>query len=329
MPKFYSAPPKDSTVYKKYNILRVIGHGGSSTVYLVEPHGVSNKLFALKYRHRDNNHDNYTRFLNELNLIKKIKSNNVPRYHSSYVDDNEQYIVMEYVEGNTLRDSIDKNGYLDVRRSLLYTKQIAQVVGQLHSLGVIHRDLKSQNIIITKNQTIKIIDLGISINQETTRVTKTHNIICSVYYSAPELASKNIPTTNSVDVYALGIMLYEMLTAKYPFEHDDPTQIIWMHKNKKVPAISPIRNIPDSIDDLIANATNKDYRKRFKNISDFVAAIDDCLFDLNNPEDFEKLKRIKDKNKKFFNNFGLLVTIAIISLIVLGASIFALVGIKW
>ncbi|VEU58421.1 serine/threonine-protein kinase [Mycoplasmopsis gallinacea] len=270
----------NSKVFKKYKIIRILGNGGMGTVFLVSKLENEKELFALKYRHLDHNQDNQKRFSEEINIIKQVKSKHIPYYVEDYQDEYEQYYIMEYVKGKTLYDIIHENGYLTSRLAVNYIRQILEGIGELHALGIIHRDIKSHNILVNDEQKIKIIDLGISLTNNSQRITKANSIVCSSYYAAPEYLDKSKPINKTVDIYSIGIILYETLAGKYPFEGKSESDTILMHKNDKFPNILEVRQqreVPQSVVNIMLKATAKDPSKRYQSAWEMQIDLKTCL----------------------------------------------------
>lgn len=322
-----SFPPAWSTVYKNYKIIKKIGSGGMGTVFLVEKNNLERELYALKYRHIDNNENNYTRFLEELRLLKRVNSKNIPKIYDEHIDNQEQFFIMEYVQGKTLKKLIVDNVFLNTRIAVNYAKQIAAGISVLHSLNIIHRDIKSDNILISDTQIVKIIDLGISLDDNSQRITKANNIVCSAYYVAPELIENRSKITHSVDIYALGILLFEMLTGKYPFEGKKASQTVFMHKNSDMPDIMNFVEIPQSLANVIIIATAKDPQKRYSSMWDFRLDLDTCLSPSRLIEQPLSVKTIKPKITitEFINSWRFNVAAIFVIFVFLLGSLLAIV----
>lgn len=318
---------KTSKIYEKYEIKSKIGGGGMGTVFLVHDKA-TNEPFALKYRHNDFNETNKKRFRNEKELLKKINSKRIPKLVDEYEDDKEQYYVMEYIEGITLYSKIKDNGQLDTKLAVNFAKQIAEAIGEVHSHGIIHRDIKSQNILVDKSQNIKLIDLGISIGEETQRLTKTNAVICSPYYAAPELSTKNAKITKAVDIYALGVVLYEMLIGNYPFEGERDDQTILMHRNSSFPRPRDHRNIPQALENVVLKATAKNAKDRYKDVWEFINDLKTVFKTeriLENPIS-QKTGKPKKNLPDFINsNVFLIISISVISTLII--TIFVLISV--
>ncbi|WP_426460989.1 serine/threonine-protein kinase [Mycoplasma hafezii] len=266
----------NSTVYDKYELISIIGKGGMGIVYLVRD--LKNKqYYALKYRNNDLNNTNLSRFIAERKLLGRLNCKNIPKLFDYYEDEKEQYYVMEYIDGTTLHKKISDNGYLSTRQAVYYAKQIAEALGELHANGIIHRDIKSQNILVNVAHEVKVVDLGISLSKESQRLTKTNAVVCSPYYAAPELSIKSTKITKAVDIYALGIVLFEMIIGKYPFEGEVEAQTILMHRKNTFPDPRSFRDIQQALANVIIKATAKNPNDRYQDVWEFIDDLSTCL----------------------------------------------------
>ena len=176
------------------------------------------------------------------------------------------FIVMEYIEGFTLRDVIADQGALGVTESLRYFAPIAAAMAAAHKHGILHRDIKPENVLISKDGRVKIADFGLAKGAElgSTLTAESSVILGSVSYLSPEQVQRGVSDMRS-DVYALGIVLFEMLTGKKPYDGESPIQIAYMHVNQNIPAPSTlISEIPAELDEIVLKATSNNPDKRFK-----------------------------------------------------------------
>ncbi|MBZ4195268.1 serine/threonine-protein kinase [Mycoplasma tauri] len=259
----------NSKVFENYKVLSKIGDGGFSEVYKVESLESKSPVkvfYALKYFIVKNGADpesTLKRFKQEIEIMKKVRSEFFPYYVDSYIDDVEQFVVMEYVEGHNLRERIKSNGRLLPITAVEYVKQICSAIQELHSCDIIHRDIKSNNIIITTNNNIKILDFGLSLDPDSQRYTQEQKVIGSVYYMAPELCiAKSLPSSKS-DIYAIGILLYELLTGDYPIKGAKPLETLKLQSNAQVPKLTSIINAPQALENVIIKATAKEPNQRY------------------------------------------------------------------
>ncbi|WAM07181.1 serine/threonine protein kinase [Mycoplasmopsis cynos] len=206
-----------------------------------------------------------------------------------------------------------------------FIRQIANAIGELHSLGIIHRDIKSQNIMIQENYYIKVLDLGISVSEESHRYTRTNAIICSPHYSAPEYTIKNAKITKFVDIYAIGIVYYEMLIGKYPFESDKENKTILMHRDKEFPNPKNYRDLPQSVCNIIIRATAKNPKERYPDVWELRNDVYTSLRDDRKLEKPISIKTLKAKRSlsEIINSTKFLIIAIIVILLIIGGIILA------
>ncbi|MGL4374066.1 MAG: protein kinase domain-containing protein, partial [Turicibacter sp.] len=187
------------------------------------------------------------------------------------------FIVMEYVKGKTLKDFIRENGKADPELAVAIMKQLGAGVNYAHENKIIHRDLKTQNIMITDDHLIKITDFGIALSSNEADITQTNTIMGSVHYLAPELARGNLATERS-DIYALGIIFYELLVGEVPFKGEGAVNIALQHLEADMPSIKLAEpELPNSLDNIIKCATSKKPMDRYQNVRDMEADINTAL----------------------------------------------------
>ncbi|UVD81761.1 serine/threonine protein kinase [Mycoplasma iguanae] len=275
--------PNFKQLHQKYILRSKIGQGGMSKVYLAI--SKENSLrYAIKIMdtHPDRKEANKKRFRDEIVISKKINSSIVSRVHDYCFDEanDEYYIVFEYIEGEILKDIIQRNGGLTIDLSVNYAMQIAEGLSHIHQNHIIHRDLKSSNIMIDNTNSVKIIDFGIALSRESQRYTSTNKIIGSVHYLPPE-AIKNSNSTNKADIYALGIIIYEMLIGQTPFASDEnlsAVDIIKKHQKERIFSVKKWNpNIPQSLANIIIKATAKNPDYRYESAIALYYDLETCL----------------------------------------------------
>ncbi|WP_029906311.1 serine/threonine protein kinase [Mycoplasmopsis opalescens] len=325
----------NSNIYKKYRVIKLIGKGGFSSVYLIEPKDVNTKKpiqFALKYlrvENKENEEVTRNRFRQEIQVLKKIKSRGVVQYIDDYERHDEMYLIMEYVSGDSLRDVITSSGRLAPYKAIMFMKQICEAIHELHSLDIIHRDLKSSNILVTDNavngaKQIKIIDFGLSLEPDSQRYTRENSVIGTVLYLAPELTVKNGVPSKKTDIYALGILFYEMLTGKYPFRGETPLQTMQMQRKDKFPDITKIVDINYAVANIMYKACAKDPEKRYLSVYEMHRDLSSALdpkraFEV--PLDEQKIKPKKTRFSWIDSKWFLISSIVILALIMIAGII--------
>ncbi|WP_406617407.1 serine/threonine-protein kinase [Mycoplasmopsis adleri] len=317
-----------SKVFKKYRVVRCVGSGGFSKVYQVEllkDNSPIKTYYALKYfepgEHAGEKESSLKRFKQEIDIMKRINSKFYPKYIDSYFGEDEQYLVMEFVEGTNLRDQIKRDGKILPRDAVNYLMQICEAVHELHVNKIIHRDIKSNNIIITKDRNIKLLDFGLSLAPDSQRFTQTAKIVGSVYYMAPELCVSNNEPNERTDIYSLGILLYELLVGEYPIQGNNVNDTIKKQKHSQMPRLTEYINAPQALENVIIKATAKDPYKRY---SSAWAMREDLRTVFTNKRVYEKplnVRRIKPKktaseivNSKQFLIAMIVVIVAIIAI---------------
>ncbi|MEE0880767.1 MAG: protein kinase, partial [Turicibacter sp.] len=187
------------------------------------------------------------------------------------------FIVMEYVKGKTLKDYLRENGALEPLTAVHIMTQLAEGVLYAHQNNIIHRDLKTQNIMITDEQVVKITDFGIALSSNEADITQTNTIMGSVHYLAPELARGNLATERS-DIYALGIILYELLTGDVPFKGEGAVNIALQHLEADMPSIKLVNEeLPNSLDNIISRCTCKLPSDRYRTVEELLTDLKSAL----------------------------------------------------
>ncbi|MBR5296184.1 MAG: Stk1 family PASTA domain-containing Ser/Thr kinase [Clostridia bacterium] len=258
----------------RYEILKVKGIGGMAVV-LKARDTLKNRTVAIKMLNEKHSNDNASirRFVNESRAIAMLSSEHIVDIYDVAFTGKRKYIVMEYIEGITLREYMHRNSPLGLEKSLDFIMQILSALQHAHEKGVVHRDIKPQNIMVQKNGKLKVTDFGIA---QISDLEKGSSGVAmgTVYYISPEQASGKT-TTFSSDIYSAGIMLYEMVTGKLPFEGDTPLSIAMMQVNT-----APLRprkidpKIPQGLEQIILRAINKAPQDRFRSAKSMLRALE-------------------------------------------------------
>ena len=266
---------------RKYRIVELIGSGGMAHVY--KAINMSNRRFvAIKMLKEEFREDAefLRRFTREANAILTLSHENIVRAYGAGTHNGMPYLVMEYVEGRTLKDLIEKNGALPVRTAIGITCQILDALSAAHQHGIIHRDVKPQNVIVTDKGRIKLADFGIAREAKASTVTFSgQKVLGSVHYISPEQA-KGVIATEQSDLYSVGVCLYEMLTGTVPFEADSTVSVALMHlQEKPVPPIELVPDLPKSLNDIVLKSLEKAPENRYATAramrSDLVRSLSD------------------------------------------------------
>ncbi|MBQ8472214.1 MAG: Stk1 family PASTA domain-containing Ser/Thr kinase [Bacilli bacterium] len=256
---------KGQKINDRYEIIRSIGEGGMANVYLAKDI-ILDRNVAIKVLRGDLAGDEkfVRRFQREALSASSLSHPNIVEMYDVGEDHGTYYIVMEYVEGMTLKQLIKKRGNLSLSEAIDIMLQITDGIKEAHDSYIIHRDLKPQNILIKENGEIKITDFGIAMALNSTQLTQTNAIMGSVHYLPPEQASGKGATIKS-DIYSMGILFYELLTSKLPFKGDNAVEIALKHMKNDIPSVRSINeSIPQSVENIILKATAKNPKNRYE-----------------------------------------------------------------
>ncbi|OPJ61760.1 Stk1 family PASTA domain-containing Ser/Thr kinase [Clostridium oryzae] len=255
----------------RYELLEKIGEGGMSVVYKAKCHKL-NRYDAVKVLKKDYNNDVdvVEKFKREATAIANLSDNNIVNIFDVGSQDDINYIVMEYVRGKTLKQIIVENTRLSYERTIDIGVQIARALDCAHRNNIIHRDIKPQNILVTDEGVVKVTDFGIAKASSSVTITNSNKIIGSAHYLSPEQARGNFVDVRT-DIYSFGIVLYEMITGKVPFDAESPVTIALKHiQDEPVPPKQLNIAIPNSLNSLILKAIQKDPNKRYQTIREML-----------------------------------------------------------
>ena len=260
----------------RYTIVNVIGTGGMATVYgaydQVTGRSVAIKMMQKKLEH---NTRQIKLFVNESTALSLLSHPNIVQVYNTVITNSTKYIIMEYVEGITLKKHIDHRGALPEREVLYYATQILSALDYIHSKGIVHCDIKPQNIILLQNGSIKVADFGIARLDAMLDRSKERSDMAlgTVYYVSPEQAQGKAPRAES-DIYSLGVMLYEAMTNRLPFYNDDANEVAKMQINKEPTPPSVYRHdISVGLEQIILRAMEKNPKKRYANSMEMLTDI--------------------------------------------------------
>lgn len=257
----------------RYEILDKIGEGGMAYVYKAKCQ-LLNRTVAVKVLKPEFNNDEefLEKFKNEAQSAASLNQQNIINIYDVGQEDDISYIVMEYVDGENLKDLIHKKGALPKELMVSIARQIALALEEAHSKKIVHRDIKSQNIMLTRNNVVKVADFGIAKAVSSSTITAVGSIMGSVHYFSPEQARGGYVDERS-DIYSLGIVMYEMITGKLPFDGDTPVNIALKHIQEEL-VFKDNDDISSEIKDVIRKATQKSADRRYKNVSDLIKDLD-------------------------------------------------------
>ena len=258
---------KGQKINDRYEIIKTIGEGGMANVYLAEDTILERKV-AIKVLRGDLSNDEkfIRRFKREALSVSNLSHPNIVEVYDVGEEDGNYYIVMEYIEGKTLKQLLQKRGALTLTEVIDIMSQLTDGLAHAHEAYIIHRDIKPQNIMIEDNGRIKITDFGIAMALNSTQLTQTNSVMGSVHYLPPEQANGKGSTVKS-DIYSLGILMYELLTGSVPFKGDTAVEIALKHMKEKIPSVRKQNpTIPQSVENIILKATAKNPKNRYDSV---------------------------------------------------------------
>lgn len=262
----------------RYELKELIGQGGMADVYLAYDDILKREVAVKILRSSLTGDPIYiTRFHREARAAAALCHRNIVEIYDVGEEDDLYYIVMEYVRGQTLKELINKRGALHYVEAVDIMKQVVSATALAHSMGIVHRDLKPQNILVTDSGIVKIADFGIASIQSLSQVTQTDTIMGSLHYLAPEIARGEKATPQS-DIYALGVVFYELLRGDVPFNGESPVNIALKHMRDEIPSVRAYNPaIPQSVENVIIKATAKNINNRYQCADDMLDDLDTCL----------------------------------------------------
>lgn len=297
----------------RYQIIRSIGEGGMANVYLAHD-TILDRDVAVKILRGDLADDEkfVRRFQREAIAASSLSHPNIVEMYDVGEDNGKYYIVMEYVEGKTLKNLIKKRGALTLPEVIDIMQQLTSAISCAHDSNIIHRDIKPQNVLIKEDGIVKITDFGIAMALNSNELTQTNSVMGSVHYLPPEQANGKGATLKS-DIYSLGIVMFELLTGKLPFRGENAVEIAIKQMKNQIPSVCSINeNIPQSIENIILKACAKNPKNRYNNVKEMYLDIETCLdeerqeekryvypySETEEIEDTKEVKTIKEVEKK-------------------------------
>lgn len=259
---------KGQMINERYQIIRLIGEGGMANVYLAHDI-ILDRMVAVKILRGDLADDEkfVRRFQREAIAASSLTHPNIVGMYDVGEDNGDYFIVMEYIDGKTLKSLIKKRGALTLPEVMDIMMQLLDGVKCAHDSYIIHRDIKPQNILILEDGTVKITDFGIATALNNNELTQTNSVMGSVHYLPPEQANGKNSTVKS-DIYSIGILMYELLTGKLPFKGDNAVEIAIKQMREEIPSICLINpEIPQSIENVILKACAKNPKNRYDSVA--------------------------------------------------------------
>lgn len=300
---------KGQKINDRYEIIKTIGEGGMANVYLANDTILDRKV-AIKVLRGDLSNDEkfIRRFQREALSVSNLSHPNIVEVYDVGEEDGQYYIVMEYIEGKTLKQLLKKRETLTLPEVIDIMLQLTDGLAHAHESYIIHRDIKPQNIMILDNGLVKITDFGIAMALNATQLTQTNSVMGSVHYLPPEQANGKSATVKS-DIYSLGILMYELITGSVPFKGDNAVEIALKHMKEKIPSIRKQNpTIPQSVENIVIKATAKNPRNRYDSVKEMHDDLEICMekenakkvtfeYPENDIDDSEPITKKKEKSK--------------------------------
>ena len=269
---------KKNMIANRYEVIQHIGQGGMADVFRAVD-TILNREVAIKILRADLSTDEISilRFNREAQAATALAHPNIVEIYDIGDYKGHHYIVMEFVPGKTLKQVIRARAPLMCEEAVDIMKQLTSATAEAHSRGIIHRDIKPQNVIVKSDGSIKMLDFGIATAKGSMQLTQANNVMGSVHYLAPELARGESATPQS-DIYALGICLYEMLAGDVPFQADQAVQVALRHMRDDMPSVRSVNpDVPQSVENIIIKATAKDPLQRYRSCDEMWRDLSTCL----------------------------------------------------
>ena len=295
------------TLNGRYEIKEIIGVGGMAVVYKAYDN-IDDRIVAVKILKEEflANEEFRRRFKNESKAIAVLSHPNIVKVYDVSYGDRIQFIVMECVDGITLKEYIQQQGVINYKEAVFFVTQILRALQHAHDKGIVHRDIKPQNIMLLENGAIKVTDFGIARFSSSETRTMTDSTIGSVHYISPEQARGDI-TDDKADIYSVGVMLYEMLTGKLPFESDNTVSVAIMQLQQdpvKPREINP--SIPVGLEQIVLKAMQKNINDRYQSAAEMLLDLEEFRrnpsisfdYDYNNNEPTKYIPNITNSIKK-------------------------------
>ena len=260
----------------RYKLIDERGRGNFATVYIAREME-NNHIYAVKVMHVELSNDGelIARFQREAHILLNLNDPHVVRIVAEGDENNMHYIVMDYVDGQTLKYHMINERPMDPLRALNYARQIAEGLGVAYRQGVVHRDIKPQNILVNTQDMVKITDFGLARSRETVTLTQSNVFMGTAYYISPEQAESGRSADTRSDLYSVGAVLFEMLAGYPPYQGETAVDIVIKHINEKIPSICRIRpGLPSEMDLFMQKALAKQPAERFATPQEFIAALD-------------------------------------------------------
>ncbi len=284
----------------RYEVQEIIGVGGMSVVYKAYDN-VDDRIVAIKILKDEflNNEEFKRRFKNESKAIALLSHENIVKVYDVNFGEKLQYIVMEYIDGITLKEYINKQNSISWNDALFFITQILRAVQHAHDKGIVHRDIKPQNIILLPNGNIKVTDFGIARFSRSETKTLTEQAIGSVHYIAPEQA-KGEMTDERADIYSIGVVLYEMLAGKVPFDSENAVSVALMQVQANAEKLTQINpDIPKGLEQVCVHAMQKNPNDRYQTATEMLLDVEEIIKNPNTTFNYISASRYQASKHNF------------------------------
>src|SRR4051794_37712735 len=272
------ATPVGTLLSGRYRLDAQIGAGGMSTVYRAFD-TVLERPVAIKIMHREiaSNSEQLERFRREARAVAQLNHPHIVTVIDAGEDEGTPYIVFEFVDGETLKERIRRCGRLAIPEAVAYAIEISRALGAAHERGIVHRDIKPQNVLIDPEGSAKVTDFGIARTLEEEGLTADGRVLGTTDYVSPEQALGH-PVTGQSDIYSLGVLLFEMLVGDVPFRGDNQVAVAMKHVHQELPDVQLLRpEVSAALAAVVDRATAKDLQRRYLDASSLVTDLEDVL----------------------------------------------------
>jgi serine/threonine protein kinase len=281
-----STVPDNEVIAGRYELVEVVGTGGMSSVYKAHDRLLErNVALKILHPHYGDDEEYVERFRREARAVAQMSHPNIVTVIDRGEDDGQQFIVFEYVDGENLKQMVERNGPLPARRAVELGLEMAEALAFAHEHGLVHRDVKPQNVLLTPDGEAKMTDFGIARSLDVEHgVTQTGTVLGTSNYLSPEQASGK-PVTPATDVYSLGVVMFELLTAEVPFPGENFVAVAMKHINEPPPDLRELRpDVPLRLIAAIERALEKDPARRFGSMDQFAWELKQCLAEMGSPD---------------------------------------------